>query len=110
LFGLKNEHGLLDDRTFDLLAMSYATSPDEAWVAVRRIVVAIPVILAAPDGLRERVLAEFQALIRHGFIEMPALAYRNASTQVRSLLQGQVDKLSAAQQAEFRHALARLTP
>jgi hypothetical protein len=110
LFGLKNEHGLLDEETFNLLAMSYETSPYEAWVAIRRIVVAIPVILAAPVRLRERVLVEFQALIQLGFLEAPALAYRNASDQVRSLLQSRVDQLGAARQAEFRRAVERLKP
>lgn len=108
LFGLKNEHGLLDDKTFDLLAMSYETSPYEAWVAVRRIVVAMPVILAAPDRLREKVLVEFQTLIQLGFLEVPALTYRNASNQVRSLLQARVDQLGPARQAEFRRAIERL--
>jgi hypothetical protein len=110
LFGLRNEHGLLDAKTFDLLAMSYETSPYEAWVAIRRIIVAIPVILAAPDSLRERILVEFQALVRHGFLEVSALAYRNASEQVRSLLQARIDQLDAARQAEFRRAVERLKP
>jgi hypothetical protein len=98
----------LDENTFDLLKMSYETSPNEAWVAVRRIVVALPVIPAAPDGLRERVLTEFQVLIRHGFLEMPAVAYLNASTQIRPLLQARVDELSAAEKAEFLRAVEKL--
>jgi hypothetical protein len=108
LFGLRTEHGLLDEPTFDLLAMSYETSPNEAWIAIRRIVVAVPTLVAAPEAVRERVLTEFQTLIRHRFVEMPALAYSSASSQVRSLLQGRIDQLSASEQAEFARAVERL--
>jgi hypothetical protein len=108
LFGLENEHGLLDDRTFDLLAMSYETSPNEAWIAVRRTVVAVPVILAAPEALRERILNEFQALVKHHFVEMPALAYFNASPRIRSMLQTRIDELAAGEKAEFAQALGKL--
>src|SRR5262245_45001557 len=37
LFGLQTAHGVLDGHAFDLLDMSYQTSPNEAWIAVRRI-------------------------------------------------------------------------
>jgi hypothetical protein len=108
LFGLKIEHGLLDERTFDLLVMSYETSPNEAWIAIRRVVVAVPTILAAPEAVRERILTEFQTLIRHRFFEMPALAYSSASSQIRSALQARIDQLSAGEQAEFARAVQRL--
>jgi hypothetical protein len=108
MFGLQTEHGLLDERTFDLLAMSYETSPNEAWIAIRRVVVAVPTIIAAPEAVRERILTEFQTLIRHRFFEMPALAYSSASSQVRSALQARIDQLSAGEQAEFARAVERL--
>ena len=108
LFGLKNEHGLLDERTFDLLKMSYETSPNEAWIAVRRVVVAVPTILSAPEAVRELVLAEFQALVRRGFVETPALAYFSASPQVRSMLQSRLDQLDASERAGFTRAVEKL--
>jgi hypothetical protein len=73
-FGLKIAHGILDEHTFDLLAMSYETSADEAWIAIRRIVVAAPVTLSAPGPVQRRILTEFQSLIRRGFIDQPARA------------------------------------
>jgi hypothetical protein len=109
LFGLRNEHGLLDADTFELLAMSYATSPYEAWVGVRRIVVAMPVILAAPKELREKVLVEFQTLIRRGFVETPALAFLSAPAQVRSLLQARIDELDSKAREAFRRAIEKRT-
>jgi hypothetical protein len=108
LFGLQTEHGLLDERTFDLLKMSYETSPNEAWIAIRRTVVAMPVLLAAPEALRERILTEFQDLVRHRFVEMPALTYVHASPLIRSMLQTRIDELGASEKAAFAQAVERL--
>jgi hypothetical protein len=104
-FALQIEHGILDERTFDLLAMSFETSPDEAWIGIRRIVVATPVIQSAPEPIQRRILAEFQNLIRHGFIEQPARAYLNATQPTRSLLQTQIDGLKPREQRAFSDAL-----
>ena len=87
LFGLETGHGVLDQHAFDLLAMSYETSPNEAWIATRRIALAIPVVLAAPGPMQQKILGEFQDLVRTGFIELPARAYLRASGPIRALLQ-----------------------
>ena len=108
LFGLQNEHGLLDEHAFDLLAMSYDTSPNEAWIAVRRVVVAIPVVLSAPEPIRQKILAEFQNLIRSGFVEMPARSYLNASDPARALLQSRVEQLDPRSQKLFSDTLQKL--
>jgi hypothetical protein len=108
LFGLQNEHGLLDEHAFDLLAMSYDTSPHEAWIAVRRIVVAIPVLLSAPESIRQKILIEFQDLIRRGFVEMPARSYLDASDSARALLQSRVEQLDPRSQKLFSDTLQKL--
>ena len=108
LFALQNEHGLLDKHTFDLLAMSYETSPNEAWIAVRRILVAVPVLLAAPEALQQKILAEFQDLVRDHFVEMPARAFLNASPLVRIRLQARIDQLGVGEKAAFAAALSKL--
>jgi hypothetical protein len=108
LFGLENEHGILDEHAFDLLAMSYDTSPNEAWVAVRRIVLAIPVVLSAPEPIRQKILTEFQNLIRHGFVEMPARSYLSVSSPTRALLQARVEELDPRLQKTFSDVLQKL--
>ena len=108
LFALENEHGLLDEHAFNLLAMSYDTSPNEAWIAVRRIVVAIPVVRFAPDPIQQKILTEFQNLIRRGFFEMPARSYLNASAPTRALLQSQVEELDPGRQKAFSDILQKL--
>jgi hypothetical protein len=107
-FGLEIEHGTLSDHTFDLLAMSYETSPNEAWIAARRIVVAAPVVLSAPDALQKKILTEFQELVRPRFFELPALAYLKATSPTRSLLQRQIEGLNPREQKAFSEVLDKL--
>jgi hypothetical protein len=108
LFGIETEHGTLDEHTFDLLAMSYNTSPNEAWVGIRRITLAIPVIRVAPEPIQQKVLDEFQKLIAAGFVDMPARSYFNASPLTRSLLQSRIDQLDPRSQRSFSEALQKL--
>jgi hypothetical protein len=109
LFGLHTGRGQVDENAFDLLRMSYETSPHEAWIAIRRVTVAVPVILSAPETLRERILTEFQSLVQKRFIEMPVRAYLNSSPAVRSLLQASIDQLGAKEKEAFAAALKRLS-
>jgi hypothetical protein len=107
-FELELLHGRLNEHSFDLLAMSYETSPNEAWIAIRRIVVAIPRILNAPEPLRQKILFEFQQLVRNGFLDDATRAYSTASGSIRPLLQTQIDQLDLHQQKLFSDALQRL--
>lgn len=110
LFGLESGHGRLDQHAFDLLAMSYETSPNEAWIATRRITLAIPVVLAAPEPMQQRILGEFQDLVRNGFIELPARAYLRASERTRILLQSRIEQLDASRQKAFADAVQKQRP
>lgn len=109
LFGLHTGRGQVDENAFDLLRMSYETSPYEVWIAARRLTVAVPVILSAPEPLRERILAEFQHLVRKRFIDMPVRAYLSAPPAVRTLLQTSVDQLGAKEKEAFAAALKKVS-
>jgi len=108
LFGLQTAHGVLDEHTFALLAMSYQTAPNEAWIAVRRVLLAVPVVRSAPGPMQETILTEFQTLIANGFLDMPARAYQNASEAVRRDLQARVEQLDTHSQKYFADALQKL--
>jgi hypothetical protein len=108
LFGAETQHGKLDTEAFKLLAMSYETSPNEAWIAVRRTMLATPVLLSAPQSIQDKILAEFQHLISDGLIEMPARAYLRASASVRAVLQSRIEVLDAQSQKRFTDALQKL--
>jgi hypothetical protein len=108
LFGLATGHGILNEHAFDLLAMSYETSPNEAWIATRRTALAIPVVLSAPEPMRQKILTEFQNLIRQRYAEIPARSYLRASGPTRALLQSRIEQLDASSQKTFADALQRL--
>jgi hypothetical protein len=107
-FSLHVQHGVLDERAFDLLTMSYKTSPNEAWVAVRRTMVAAPVALAAPEPVQRAILAEFQNLVRSRFVEVPARVYFNAPAPLQTLLRSRIDELDPPSQRAFSDALEKL--
>jgi hypothetical protein len=107
-FDLETLHGQLNEQSFNLLAMSYDTSPNEAWISIRRIVIAAPLVLVAPEPLRKRILFEFQQLIRNGFVDDAARSYLTASGSIRSLLQTQIEQLGLPQQKAFSETLQKL--
>jgi hypothetical protein len=107
-FDLEVLHGRLNEQSFDLLAMSYETSLNEAWISIRRIIVAMPLVLAAPELVKQRILFEFQQLIRNGFVDDAARSYFTSSPSIRSLLQTQVEQLDLPRQKNFSDALQKI--
>jgi hypothetical protein len=107
-FDLEVLHGRLNEQSFNLLATSYETSPNEAWISIRRIIVAMPLVLIAPDPVRKSILFEFQQLIRNGFLEDAVRSYMKASRAIRSLLQNQIEQLDVRRQEAFTEALRKL--
>jgi hypothetical protein len=107
-FDLEILHGRLNEQSFNLLAMSYETSPNEAWISIRRIIVAMPLVLIAPEPLQKKILFEFQQLIRNGFLNDAARSYLTAAPPVRSLLQTHIEQLELPKQKAFSDALQRL--
>jgi hypothetical protein len=107
-FDLEVLHGRLNEHSFDLLAMSYETSPNEAWISIRRIIVAMPRVLVAPEPVRQKILFEFQQLIRNGYVDDAARCYFTASSSIRSLLQAQIEQLDLPRQKNFSDALQKV--
>jgi hypothetical protein len=106
-FDLEVMHGLLNRHAFDLLAMSYAASPNEAWISVRRIFVATPLLLNAPEPLRQNILHEFGQLVSHGFVDEAARSYLSAPLSIRALLQTKIEQLDLTRRKGFSEALQK---
>jgi len=109
LFNLRLLRALLDKPTFDLLAMSYETAPNEAWISVRRNPVSLPLVVLAPDAVREHIFQEFQQLIRHGFVDVAAQSYLRSSAPIRDLINLRIQQLDVTQQKKFSEALQKTT-
>jgi hypothetical protein len=97
----------LDEHSFDLLAMSYETSPNEAWISIRRILAAMPLVLVAPEPARQKVINEFQLLVRYGFLDVAARAYLSAPEPARPLLQTRIEQFDGSKQKAFFDALRK---
>ena len=100
-FSLKILHGQPDKQALDLLEMSYETSPNEAWIGIRRIIAAMPVLALLSQPLQEKVLTEFEHLARSGFAYEAARSYAGASTSTRPLLLDRIQRLDAREQKLF---------
>jgi hypothetical protein len=100
-FSLAVLHGQLDSDSIGMLTLSYKTSPDEAWIAIRRNFVAVPIVQLLPEALSQKVLSEFQQLIRDGFEAEASRSFLRATGPVRSLLQARVERLDEPRQEAF---------
>jgi hypothetical protein len=107
-FSLTVLHGQLDNDSMGMLALSYETSPDEAWIAIRRNFVAVPIVQLLPEALKQEVLSEFQQLIRDGFEAEASRSFLRATGPVRSLLQARVERLDAPRQEAFWKAFRKV--
>jgi len=107
-FSLETLHGRLTEQTFNFLAMSYETSPNEGWIAIRRNFVGMPLLLNMPTPLRDSFLNEFGQLIRNGFQHEAALSYSAASSPIQSYLRTQIEQLDSAQQQGFWNAFQKI--
>jgi len=108
LFGLEVTQGRIGDHAFELLAASYETSPNEAWVALRRVTVATPVLLSAPEGIRQKILDEFKNLVRHRYVEIPVRAFLAAPASAQKLLQARIEELDTPSQELFARTVQEL--
>ena len=107
-FSLEAMHGRLNEQTFGFLAMSYETSPNEAWISIRRIVIALPFVLVVREQLRDKILVEFGGLVRDGFVDVAVRSYLASAAPIRSLLQTQVEQLPLPRQKDFSDLLQKL--
>jgi len=106
-FQLEVLQGALNQHSFDLLTMSYETSPNEAWISIRRILVAMPLVLVAPEPARQKILNEFQSLVRYGFVDVAARAYLGAPEPARALLKARIEQFDSSMQKTFSDALQK---
>jgi hypothetical protein len=107
LFQLEVLHGALNEHSYGLLAMSYETSPNEAWISIRRILVAMPLVFVAPGSTRQKILNEFQLLIQYGFMDVAARAYLSAPEPARSSLEARIEQFDGSKQKAFSDALQK---
>jgi hypothetical protein len=65
----KRLRGEFTEGDFDLLRMSYGSSPNEAWIEVRRNPLTVSLFPSLPNDLKDRAVSEFARLVGAGLYE-----------------------------------------
>lgn len=100
-FGIEVLQGRLSERTFAMLKMSYETSPNEAWIAIRRNPIASRFLSKTDETLRQMIIVEFEKLVTDGFYKEAAHSFLNASEDSRNTLEERIKRLELTRQTEF---------
>lgn len=93
---------------FDYLHRSYASGPNEAWVAVRRSPMAIGIFSRLPAALQEAALREFRGLVSIRIFEGPATTLAAAAPDIRARLYAAVADLPLSIRINFAFVLRRM--
>jgi hypothetical protein len=107
LFNLALLHGQLDEKSLRLLTMSYATSPNEAWISIRRANIATPLAMLADPSLRDAVFLDFVQLVRNGYVEEAVRSYMLSPQPVRAALEIKLAGLENNQRQGFLETLQK---
>ena len=105
-FWLRGLSGMPVDTRSKLLSMSYATGPNEGWIAVRRNSLALGSFVPLPIELRKAALSEFARLVRSGFYRDAANILAGPGWAVRDQLLSQLVEINEAGRRSFAAALA----
>ena len=105
-FSFEVLHGRLNQHAFDLLTMSYETSPNEGWIAIRRNIVTAPLVLIAPEPIKDKILSEFEQVSTY-YPQEAARSYQSVNEQAQTLLRQRVGQLGQQSQKEFWEATTK---
>lgn len=87
----------------NLLRMSYWSGPNEGWIAIKRIPLALGTFGSLPPDLAEQALQDFVGLVRSGFIRQAAGVLEGPGAAMRNQLAGKLLTVDTV----YRQALAR---
>jgi hypothetical protein len=107
-FNLRIIHGQLDVRTFQFLDTSYDTSPNEVWIAIRRLLAAMPFLDEAPPQTRARAASEFRLLVHNGLFDEAARSYLVASDSMRAMLMIELQEATQVERERLLRSLKSL--
>lgn len=89
---------------FDLLAMSYRTAPNEAWIAAKRNYVALASFSSLPSALADQAVSEFGGIVRARLYDQAADVLAGPGWPIREKLLNSLADLDE----EDRRGFARI--
>ena len=108
LFWFENTVNGFDASRLPLLLMSYKLAPNEAWIAVRRSVIAFPVYPLMEKSDQAKVLQEFAGLVDNNFYVEAARIWMTLPDVIRSDIIPALNRLPTKDQMGFARAVRRL--
>lgn len=108
LFWFENTVNGFDASRLPLLLMSYKLAPHEAWIAVRRSVIAFPVYQFMEKSDQAKVITEFAGLVDNHFYVEAATIWMTLPDIIRSDLAPALNTLPVKDQKGFARAVRRL--
>lgn len=107
LFWLENTRNGFRDDNLKLLSFSYATGPNEGWVALKRNPLALSFYERLPSEIASKVLAEFADLVKAGAYNQAADIFTGAGWPRRALLLAGLGGLAEQHRQIFAMTLRR---
>lgn len=108
LYWLENMRAGFSKENLKYLQLSYATGPNEGWVAIRRNRLALAVYSQLDAGLAAAAIDEFKRLVGSRFIAQAADILVGAGWPVRDVLLPPLVEVDLAQRQQFAKAVYRL--
>lgn len=88
------------------LRMSYLSGPNEAWIALRRNPIALSVFSSLPPEIANRVLSEFEGLVRSNFYQEASNIIAGPGWAVHEKLLSRLVQIKEADRRAFAKVLA----
>lgn len=104
LFWMTTKSGPFRPEFLRYLSMSYATGPNEAWVALRRSPLVLALYPVLTPELRAAVLEEFAGLVRSHLYSQAAAIAANTTPNTRKAIVDRISSLSLPDRESFAHA------
>lgn len=104
LFWVSTKDGPFRSEFLRYLDMSYATGPNEGWVALRRSPLVLGLYPVLTSGLRRAALEEFAGLVRSHLYSQAAAIAANTTPNTRKAIVAKISSLPLPDRESFAHA------
>ncbi|MBU6461127.1 MAG: hypothetical protein KGL35_28930 [Bradyrhizobium sp.] len=105
-YWIQQERGGAADDGLKLLRMSYSLGPNESWIAIRRLPLALRVFSSLPPDIADQTLSEFAGLVRSHFYQEAADIVAGPGWAVHEKLLGRLAELKKSYRNQFAQVLA----
>jgi hypothetical protein len=107
LFWVENMRNGYKPENLALLKMSYRLGPNEAWIGLKRVSLALALLRQLPAELADSVVLEFMGLVNSGYYFQMASIFPRLDPEVSKLISGRSKTISLRNRELFAKELYR---